>query len=64
MEYTNSRIRELIEEYIHNRRDRELLCDRLIDGLTFEQLAEKHDMSDRHVRRIIYKLQEQLFKHL
>ena len=64
MEYTNSRIRELIEEYIHSQRDRELLCDRLIDGLTFEQLAEKHDMSDRHVRRIIYKLQEQLFKHL
>lgn len=64
MEYTNSRIREIIAEYIHSQRDRELLCDRLIDGLTFEQLAEKHDMSDRHIRRIVYKLQEQLFKHL
>lgn len=64
MEYTNSRIRELIAEYIHSQRDRELLCDRLIDGLTFEKLAEKHDMSDRQVRRIVYKLQEQLFKHL
>ena len=64
MEYTNSQIREIIAEYIHSQRDRELLCDRLIDGLTFEQLAEKHDMSDRHVRRIVYKLQEQLFKHL
>ena len=64
MEYTNSQIRGLIEEYIHSRRDRELLSDRLIDGLTFEQLAEKHDMSDRQIRRIVYKLQEELFKHL
>lgn len=64
MEYTNSQIREIIEEWIHNKRDRELLYDRLVDGLTFERLAEKHDMSDKQVKRIVYKLQEQLFKHL
>ena len=64
MEYTNSQIRELIADYIHSQRDRELLSDRLIDGLTFERLAEKHDMSDRQIRRIVYKLQEELFKHL
>ena len=63
-EYTNSQIRELIAEHIHSIRDREVLSDRLIDGLTFERLAEKHDMSDRQVRRIVYKLQEQLFKYL
>lgn len=63
-EYTNSQIREIISEWIHRQRDRELLYDRLIDGLTFEQLAEKHDMSDRQVRRIVYKLQEELFSHL
>ena len=63
-EYTNSKIRELIAEHIHSLRDREILADRLIDGLTFERLAEKHDMSDRQVRRIVYKLQEQLFRHL
>ena len=64
MEYTNSRIRELIAEHIHSQRDREILSDRLIDGMTFEKLAEKHDMSDRQMRRIVYKLQECLFKHL
>ena len=64
IEYTNSQIRELIAEYIHSQRDREILSDRLIDGMTFERLAEKHDMSDRQVRRIVYKLQEQLFKNL
>ena len=64
MEYTNSQIHELIEEWIHSDRDRRILERRLIDGIVFERLAEEFDMSDRQIRRIVYKLQEQLFKHL
>ena len=64
MEYSNSQIREVIEEWIHNDRDRTILSLRLIEGRTFEQIAEQVDMSDRQVRRIVYKRQEQLFKHL
>ena len=64
MEYTNSQIREIIGEWIHSERDRRLLERRLIDGVTFERLAEEFDMSERQIRRIVYKLQEQLFKHL
>ena len=64
MEYTNSRIRELIAEHIHSARDREILEKRLIDGETFERLGEIFDMSDRQIRRIVYKLQEQLFRHI
>ena len=64
MEYTNSRIREIIEEWIHSERDRGILADRLIDGMTFERLAEKYDMSVRQMKNIVYKLKEQLFKHL
>ena len=64
MEYTNSQIRELIEEWIHNDRDRLILSARLIDGWTFEKIAEHMAMSPRHIKNIVYKLQEQLFKHL
>ncbi|MBO7670960.1 MAG: hypothetical protein J6S60_10265 [Oscillospiraceae bacterium] len=64
MEYTNSQIRELIAEWIHSERDRRILDRRLVDGITFERLAEEFDMSDKQVRRIVYKLQEQLFSHL
>ena len=64
MEYTNSQARELIAEYIHSERDRNILTRRLIDGLTFEHLAEEFDMSERQIKNIVYKLQEQLFKHL
>ena len=64
MEYTNSRIREIIGEWIHSERDRRILERRLIDGVTFDRLAEEFDMSVRQIKNIVYKLQEQLFRHL
>ena len=64
MDYTNSQIREIIAEYIHSERDRRILERRLVDGITFERLGEEFDMSDKQVKRIVYKLQERLFKHL
>lgn len=64
MEYTNSRIRELIAEHIHSERDRAMLCRRLIDGITFECLAEEFGMSVRQTRSIIHRSETILFKHL
>ena len=64
MEYTNSRIRELIAEYIHSQRDRAILERRLIDGITFERIAEEFDLSVRQTKSIVYKAQEQLLRHL
>lgn len=64
MDYTNSQICALIDEYIHSERDRHILKRRLCDGIIFEKLAEEFGMSDRHIKRIVYKLQERLFKHL
>lgn len=63
-EYTNSRIRELIEEYIHSSRDRVILRKRLIDGETYERIAEDMEMSPRQIRTIVYRSEEILFKHL
>ena len=64
MDYTNSQIRALIEEHVHSIRDREILFDRLIDGLTYEKISEKHDLSVVQTKRIIYKLEEILFRKL
>ena len=64
MEYSNSQIRDIIAEWVHNERDRSILERRLIDGITFERLAEEFDMSVRQTKNIVYKLQEQLFKHI
>lgn len=64
MEYTNSRIRELIAEYIHNERDRKILERRLIDGIVFEKLAEEFEMSPRQIRTIVHKNESVLFRHI
>ena len=64
MEYTNTQIRELIREYIHSERDRGILERRLIDGITFERLAEEFDLSPKAVRIIVHKQEAVLYKHI
>ena len=64
VDYTNSQISSLIDEHIHHARNRQILKDRLIDGMTYEQIAEKHDMSVRQTKNIVYKLTEKILKHL
>lgn len=61
---TNSEIQNWIDEYIHNKRDRDILKDRFINGMTHEQIAEEYDLSVRRVKTIIYKAENRLFKHL
>lgn len=55
---------DLIDQWIFSSRDRQILKDRLLDGMTFEQLAEKHNLSVQRVKEIVYKCQERIFKHL
>ena len=64
MEYTNSQARDLIAEHIHNARDRSLMCDRLIAGMTLEKLAEKYELSVSQVKRIILRNSEVIFRDL
>ena len=63
-EYTNSEIQLIIDEWIHSKKDREILHLRLIDGLTIEELAERFDRSPRQMQRIINRLQTIVFLHL
>lgn len=63
-DYSNSHITFVIDEYIHSERDRNILKRRLIDGLTFEMLAEEFDLSSRQVNRIVYKNLTYLIKYI
>ena len=56
----NSEIDYLIDQWIRSERDRAILKDRLINGMTFERLAEKHDMSVRQIQNIVYKSMDRL----
>ena len=51
--YSNFRIREIIEEFIHSERDRRLLIRKYCDKRTVFQLAEEFDLSITQVNRII-----------
>lgn len=64
MEYSNSQIREIIAEYVHNERDRAILCRRLIDGVTFERLAEEFDLSVPQIKRVVQKCSAAVFRHV
>ena len=61
-DYTNSEIITLIVERIHKVRDRQILYDRFVHGLTFKQLAEAHDLSVRQIKNIVYKGADILFR--
>lgn len=54
----------LIQQFVFSRRDRQVIYDRLIDGLTFEQLGEKHGMSVRQIKNIVRKNKEIVFGHV
>ena len=64
MEYSNSRVREIIGEYIHDEKHRRLMERRLIDNVTIERLAEEFDLRVSQTKRIIWKHSETVFRHL
>ena len=66
-DYSRTEIEAAINEWIVGKnaeRDRRIIHRRLIDGITFERLAEEFDMSVRQIQNIVYKTQEKIFKHL
>lgn len=63
-DFSNSQIDAAINEWIHSERDRRVLHLKLVDGLSFERIAEIVDMSPKGVQKIVYKAQDKLHPHL
>ncbi len=61
---SNSRLSELIDEWVKGERNRAIMKRRLIDNICFEPLAEEFDLSTRHVQRVVYKAEQTLFNHI
>jgi len=62
-----SEIERLIHEWIIGRnaeRDRAVLARRLLDGITYERIAEEFDLSVRQVKTLVYRGQERIFRHI
>lgn len=51
-------INYFVDQYVHNAKHRTILRLRLLDGSTYEEIAEKVCLSDRQVKNIVYKYKE------
>lgn len=56
----NSELSVFIDEWVPSKRNREILKERLIDGIKISDLAEKYELSDRQVKNIIKKFRQLL----
>lgn len=64
---SRSEINDLIDEWVIGRnaeRDRKILKRRLMDGITYDRLAEEFDLSVRQVKNIVYRREDELFRHI
>lgn len=59
---TRNEIENIIEQKIHNQRNRLIISRRLLDGICYEPLAEEFDLSVRQVKNIVYKCEAILFR--
>lgn len=60
----NDTISTAIDNYVNGRhavRNRALLKDVMIDGLCYETVAEKYDLSVRRVQDIIYEYEDLIY---
>ena len=61
---SRSQVDKLIDEWIFSERDRKILKRRLLDGITYERLADEFDLSVRQIKNIVYKSEKRLFNHI
>lgn len=59
-----SEIEHLIDEWVLNERNRNILKRRMCDGITYERLAEEFELSTQQIKTIVYKSQDILSCHL
>lgn len=52
---TNSQLSELIDDWIRDERNRNIIKDRFLKCMTFSELSEKYNICERHIKRIVYK---------
>lgn len=64
IELSRSTIESLIDEWILNERDRQILRRRMCDGVLFEPLAEEFHLSVQRVKAIVYKGKETIYRHI
>ena len=55
---------KIIDQYIHHERNRAILKRKLLDGISYEELAEEFDLTPRHCKTIVKDCQRVVFERL
>lgn len=63
-ELGRTEVNTIIDEYVFNERDRELLKRRILDGIRYEQLAIEFDISVQNAKRIVYTRMQKLIQKI
>ena len=59
--WSNFRLREIVEEFVHSERDRAILIRKYCDKRTIEQCAQEFDVSETTIKNVIYKYSFMIF---
>lgn len=58
------KVEEIIDSWIFSERNRAIAKRKLLDAITYEDLACEFGLSDRQIKRIIYKCEQIILRHV
>lgn len=64
---SNAELYEIINNWIKGRmayRNKQIMVDRLIEGMTYEKIADKYELSVNQVKNIVYKNEYIVYRHI
>lgn len=64
MDKSRSELAHLIDEWVFNKRDREIMADKLLDGLTYDELADKFCLSPQRLKVIVKRHKDRILSHM
>lgn len=64
MEHPLSFYEEMIASWVFSERDREIMREKILNGKTFEQVAELFGMTPRNVQYIVDKHSKEILRHI
>ena len=59
--YSNYLLRDIIDEFVHSERDRDVLKRKYCDKMTINELAEEFSVSETTIKNIMYKWCDLIF---
>lgn len=64
IDLSRSDLEKIIDEWVFNERNRNIIKRRLLDGICYEPLADEFNLSVRQVKNIVYKTENIIIRHI